>query len=115
MSSSIHSLPHFPTDSERIKEYLSKNLDTSVFGERENDVRQIISGVAASRFAGHEVIAGGLRMGVVHLISSFREGMNCVTGEILPNLGHLELTPTDWGKVVTALEKTLIECAKNNG
>lgn len=104
-------LLHFP-DAAAITKYLSEYPLFKIDYFLEKGITKAISELAAKRFTSIKTAEMGVQMGTACLIYDLQIGKDGFTGEPLPNLGKLGLSPMIWASISRATEKALLECAK---
>lgn len=101
---------HFP-DAATMTQYLSNHPLLKYYQEK--GITKAIAELAAARFADSDRVDMGVEMGTMLLINDLQTGEDGITGEALPNLGKLGLSPMTWTQISVATEKALTDCANS--
>jgi len=103
---------HFP-DAKKMTDYLSQYPLINNEWHVEKGVTKAIIELAVARFADTANKGEmGIELGAKLLIGDLRRGKDGFTGEALPNLGKLEISPEEWNLLIEGTKYALIDCAK---
>lgn len=78
---------------------------------KEKGITSAIANLSVKRFANKKMSSVSVRMGIMLMIYDLKNGKDGFTGELLPNLGNLDLNDIFWAQVSISTEQALLDCS----